>query len=119
MGCRNMAHAAYKVCSKWSFWTSLGEGDVVPSDVPKGHLVVYVGEYRKRFVISLTLLKHPLFQALLDHAREVYGFTASSRLCIPCDETIFLRVVQCAKSQPCRQLPICLREFFCNSCGKI
>ncbi|KAL3825901.1 hypothetical protein ACJIZ3_021930 [Penstemon smallii] len=88
-----------------SFWH---EEKIVPSDVPKGHLVVYVGEYHKRFVIKVTLLKHPLFQALLDQARDVYDFTAESRLCIPCDENMFLSVVQCAKSPQERRLSICL-----------
>ncbi|KAL6492699.1 hypothetical protein OROGR_033165 [Orobanche gracilis] len=72
----------------------------VPTDVPKGHLVVYVGEYRKRFVIRVTLLNHQLFQKLLDQAREAYGFDSDSRLCIPCDENMFLAVVQRAGSRP-------------------
>ncbi|KAG8376568.1 hypothetical protein BUALT_Bualt09G0076900 [Buddleja alternifolia] len=101
-----------EACDKWCKWclwsSSLHEEKIVPSDVPKGHLVVYVGEYHKRFVIKVTLLKHPLFQALLDQAREAYDFTADSRLCIPCDENIFLSVVQCAKSPPDRRLSICL-----------
>ncbi|KAL6507913.1 hypothetical protein OROGR_024108 [Orobanche gracilis] len=71
----------------------------VPSDVPKGHLVVYVGECRKRFVIRVTLLNHPLFQKLLDQAREAYGFDSDSRLCFPCDEDMFLAVVQRAGSR--------------------
>ncbi|GFP83179.1 indole-3-acetic acid-induced protein arg7 [Phtheirospermum japonicum] len=100
-------------CCKWPLWafsppSMHGEDKIVPSDVPKGHLVVYVGEYHKRFVIKVTLLKHPLFQALLDQAREVYDFNADSRLCIPCDENMFLSVVQCARSPSDRRLSICL-----------
>ncbi|KAE8717012.1 DNA topoisomerase 6 subunit A-like [Hibiscus syriacus] len=70
----------------------------IPEDVPKSHLVVYVGENYKRFVIKLTLLKHPLFKALLDQARDEYDFTTDSKLWIACDESFFLNVVRCASS---------------------
>lgn len=89
-------------CWQWAFgWPScfMHEGKeeaCIPKDVPKGHLVVYVGENQRRFVIKVKLLKHPLFSALLDEAREEYEFTADSRLYIPCDEDIFLGVVRCA-----------------------
>lgn len=66
----------------------------VPKDVPKGHLAVYVGEEFKRYIISITLLKHPLFQELLDQVEEVFQFGNGSRLCIPCDEDVFLSVLQ-------------------------
>ncbi|XP_075510091.1 auxin-induced protein 15A [Primulina tabacum] len=98
MGQRIIPCVACDSCCKLSWWHLQPVEKIVPDDVPKGHLVVYVGEYKKRFVIKITLLKHPLFQALLDQAREVYAFTADSRLCIPCDENLFLSVVQCAKS---------------------
>lgn len=83
------------------------EGSSIPRDVPKGHLVVYVGENYKRFVIKITLLKHPLFKALLDQAQDEYDFNTDSKLCIPCDESLFLNVVRCASSRPDRK-PLCL-----------
>ncbi|KAG2262441.1 hypothetical protein Bca4012_012906 [Brassica carinata] len=74
----------------------------IPHDVPKGHLVVYVGkeeESYKRFVIKITLLHDPTIRALLDQSKEeAYDdFTSGgSKLCIPCDETLFLEVLRCA-----------------------
>ncbi|KAG9445641.1 hypothetical protein H6P81_011769 [Aristolochia fimbriata] len=51
---------------------------------------------QRRFVIRVAFLDHPLFKALLDRAREEYNFCSrDSRLCIPCDETIFLNVLRC------------------------
>ncbi|GER54301.1 SAUR-like auxin-responsive protein family [Striga asiatica] len=94
-------------CCKWARLAHENEKPVVPKDVPKGHLAVYVGENRTRHVIKVTLLKNPIFQALLEQAREEYDYdyTADSRLFIPCDENMFLSVVQCARSPPdCRCL---------------
>ncbi|CAF2362298.1 hypothetical protein BRARA_J02826 [Brassica rapa] len=74
----------------------------IPHDVPKGHLVVYVGkeeESYKRFVIKITLLHDPTIRALLDQSKdEAYDdFTSGdSKLCIPCDEILFLEVLRCA-----------------------
>ncbi|CAL9007747.1 unnamed protein product [Prunus brigantina] len=76
-------------------WLCFDEEDYIPKDVPKGHLVVYVGEDCKRYVIKVALLRHPLFKALLDHAEEVFQFSTNSKLCIPCNECIFLSVLCC------------------------
>ncbi|KAJ8899678.1 hypothetical protein K2173_019375 [Erythroxylum novogranatense] len=98
MGSSVMPCGGSEYCNQWGLRTSWNEEKSIPKDVPKGHLVVYVGENHKRFVIKITLLKHPLFQALLDQAQDVYDFTADNKLCIPCDESIFLDVVRCATS---------------------
>ncbi|CAI0376964.1 unnamed protein product [Linum tenue] len=57
------------------------------NNVPKGHVAVYVGEegYRKRFIIPVTYLNHPLFQILLNRAEEEFGFDhPMGGLTIPC-----------------------------------
>ncbi|KAK9072782.1 hypothetical protein SSX86_009217 [Deinandra increscens subsp. villosa] len=82
--------------------------DYIPRDVPKGHLVVYVGENQTRFVINVKLLKDPLFKALLDQAREEYNFNAGCRLYIPCHEDVFLAVVRCAAVPQDRRVTFCL-----------
>nr|CAD1843676.1 unnamed protein product [Ananas comosus var. bracteatus] len=82
------------------------EQTTIPKDVPKGHMVVYVGEECKRYVIRLSYLEHPLFRELLDRARDEYEFQPDSRLCIPCGEDVFLNVLQCV--DPSQQ--------FCECC---
>ncbi|KAL7156493.1 hypothetical protein ABFS83_02G013600 [Erythranthe nasuta] len=61
-------------------------------EVPKGHLAVYVGENeKKRFVIPLSYLNHPLFQDLLCQAEEEFGFHhPMGGLTIPCNEDRFV-----------------------------
>ncbi|KAL2345068.1 hypothetical protein Fmac_006353 [Flemingia macrophylla] len=79
-------------------WEVMHEGESIPKDVPKGHLVVYVGEHHKRYVINITLLNHPLFKDLLDQAQDEYDFIADSKLYIPCTEHLFLNVLRRANS---------------------
>ncbi|KAB2013533.1 hypothetical protein ES319_D09G162600v1 [Gossypium barbadense] len=108
MGSRVIPCSSGECCYQWAKWTnSMHEGSSIPRDVPKGHLVVYVGESYRRFVIKITLLKHPLFKALLDQAQDEYDFNTDSKLCIPCDESLFLNVVRCVSSRPDRN-PLCL-----------
>ncbi|EXC32935.1 hypothetical protein L484_013050 [Morus notabilis] len=82
----------------------------IPKDVPKGHLAVYVGEECKRYVINITSLKHPLFQALLRHVEDVFQFANGSRLCIPCDEYVFLSVLQCIRFERDWRFSLSLRK---------
>ncbi|KAG2318594.1 hypothetical protein Bca52824_011807 [Brassica carinata] len=64
------------------------------SRVPKGHVAVYVGEEmenKKRFVVSISYLNHPLFQGLLNRAEEEFGFNHPvGGLTIPCREESFV-----------------------------
>ncbi|XP_010553332.1 PREDICTED: indole-3-acetic acid-induced protein ARG7-like [Tarenaya hassleriana] len=95
-------------CCERMCWPFKKETEMIPKDVPKGHLVVYVGENYKRFVIKISLLKHPLFVALLDQAQDVYNFTTNSKLWIPCDENTFLDVVRCAGAPQHQRICMCL-----------
>ncbi|KGN61881.1 hypothetical protein Csa_006261 [Cucumis sativus] len=60
--------------------------------VPKGHVVVYVGEMqKKRFVVPISYLNHPSFQQLLKYAEEEFGFQhPQGGLTIPCKEDTFI-----------------------------
>ncbi|KAM0949288.1 putative small auxin-up RNA [Dioscorea sansibarensis] len=91
----------------WKLITCMDEEEVIPKDVPKGHMVVYVGEEYKRYVIRVAFLEHPLFRALLERAREVYEFNSDSKLCIPCDENIFIAVLHYVSSQQSQRLWLC------------
>ncbi|XP_041016279.1 auxin-responsive protein SAUR21-like [Juglans microcarpa x Juglans regia] len=66
-------------------------------DVPKGHFAIYVGEkekkMKKRFVVPISYLKHPLFQDLLFKAAEEFGFDHQmGGLTIPCAEEDFINL---------------------------
>ncbi|KAL7156492.1 hypothetical protein ABFS83_02G013500 [Erythranthe nasuta] len=64
------------------------------TEVPKGHLAVYVGESeKKRFVIPLSYLNNPSFQKLLGQAEEEFGFHhPMGGLTIPCSEELFIHI---------------------------
>ncbi|KAJ4716702.1 Auxin-responsive protein [Melia azedarach] len=63
-------------------------------DVPKGHIPVYVGLIeRKRFVVPVSYLNHPLFGDFLKRAEEEFGFDhPMGGLTIPCKEDAFIEV---------------------------
>nr|DAD47007.1 TPA_asm: hypothetical protein HUJ06_016944 [Nelumbo nucifera] len=70
-----------------SFSKATGKGGV-----PKGFVAVYVGEIqKKRFVIPVSYLNHPLFQDLLRRAEEEFGFYPPlGGLTIPYNEDAFV-----------------------------
>ncbi|OAY37278.1 hypothetical protein MANES_11G088600v8 [Manihot esculenta] len=61
-------------------------------DVPKGHIAVYVGEcQKKRFVVPISYVNHPLFVDLLNRSEEEFGFNhPMGGLTIPCQEDVFI-----------------------------
>ncbi|XP_065866461.1 auxin-responsive protein SAUR21-like [Euphorbia lathyris] len=63
-------------------------------EVPKGHIAVYVGELeRKRFVVPISYVNHPLFMELLNRAEEEFGFNhPMGALTIPCQEHLFIHL---------------------------
>ncbi|PIN06140.1 hypothetical protein CDL12_21315 [Handroanthus impetiginosus] len=63
-------------------------------EVPKGHCAVYVGESeKKRLVIPVSYLNHPLFQELLYQAEEEFGFHhPMGGLTIPCSADLFIDI---------------------------
>lgn len=87
--------AAAQAAGGWVHLDAIGfGGEAILRDVPRGHTVVYVGEEMRRYVVRVSCLDHPLFRELLDRARDEYDFAgADARLCLPCDEDIFLGVL--------------------------
>ncbi|KAL7614215.1 hypothetical protein Lser_V15G07191 [Lactuca serriola] len=63
-----------------------------PTDVPRGHFVVYVGERRSRYIIPISCLHDIGFQILLRQAEEEFGFNHDMGLTIPCLEQDFLSI---------------------------
>ncbi|XP_010453133.1 PREDICTED: auxin-responsive protein SAUR71-like [Camelina sativa] len=66
----------------------------VPSDVPSGHVVVYVGSSCRRFVVRATYLNHPILVNLLVKAEEEFGFANQGPLVIPCEESVFEELIR-------------------------
>ncbi|KAF8069815.1 hypothetical protein N665_1131s0013 [Sinapis alba] len=64
------------------------------SAAPKGFLAVYVGEsQKKRYVVPISYLSQPSFQALLSKSEEEFGFDhPMGGLTIPCPEDTFIDV---------------------------
>ncbi|XP_074275478.1 auxin-induced protein 15A-like [Silene latifolia] len=70
------------------------------SDVPKGHVAVYVGEtYMKRHVIPISYLNHTLFHNVLHFVEEEFGFEhPMGGLTIPCSEDYFSSLISLIRS---------------------
>ncbi|XP_057545693.1 auxin-responsive protein SAUR21-like [Amaranthus tricolor] len=63
--------------------------------VPKGYIPIYVGDQavKKRYVVPLSYLSHPVFQDLLQCVEEEFGFNhPMGALTIPCTEQTFFNL---------------------------
>ncbi|KAK8529998.1 hypothetical protein V6N13_102883 [Hibiscus sabdariffa] len=95
MGIRLLAMMvqAKKTIRRWSHSKNQCSSAV---NVRKGHFAVYIGdeEKNKRFVVPISYLKHPLFQALLNRAEEEFGFDHHPVGCllVPCAEDEFIKL---------------------------
>ncbi|KAI7751975.1 hypothetical protein M8C21_022071 [Ambrosia artemisiifolia] len=71
---------------------SLSNGGNTPAsmDIPKGYFPIYVGEQeKKRFVVSVSLLREPRFQELLHQAEQEFGYNhPMGGITIPCREDV-------------------------------
>ncbi|CAN7032067.1 hypothetical protein BRARA_H01119 [Brassica rapa] len=78
-----------------------------PQAVPKGHLVVHVGECgddTRRVVVPVVYLNHPLFGELLEEKERAYGFDQPGRITIPCRVSDFEKVqMRIAACDHCRR----------------
>ncbi|KAK9049408.1 hypothetical protein SSX86_031622 [Deinandra increscens subsp. villosa] len=83
----------YLIANVRSF-SKLNSSRKFESDVPKGHLAVYVGQIQKRrFVVPISFLDQPLFQDLLRHSEEELGFDhPMGGLTISCHEDAFVEL---------------------------
>ncbi|KAL1190867.1 Auxin-responsive protein SAUR36 [Cardamine amara subsp. amara] len=73
----------------------LGKDPKTNRVVPRGHLVVHVGESdgdTRRVVVPVIYFNHPLFGELLEQAERVHGFDQPGRIIIPCRVSDFEKV---------------------------
>ncbi|XP_010069040.2 auxin-responsive protein SAUR50 [Eucalyptus grandis] len=82
-----------KMASMWRKHNRAGGRRNPPSDVPPGHLAVLVGIFRRRYVIKVEQLNHPILHQLLDQAYEECSHQRDGPLALPCDESLFREVV--------------------------
>ncbi|CAH2072469.1 unnamed protein product [Thlaspi arvense] len=75
----------------------------VTAKTPKGFLAVYVGEDqvpKKRYIVPVSYLSQPSFQALLSKSEEEFGFDhPMGGLTIPCPEDTFITVTSGLKGR--------------------
>ncbi|KAK8498776.1 hypothetical protein V6N12_066918 [Hibiscus sabdariffa] len=96
---RRLTKGAKSICSAkpGSGYVPIGQDPINEKlmEVPKGHLVVYVGQKDgdfHRVLVPVIYFNHPLFGELLREAEEEYGFNHQGGITIPCRFSEFERV---------------------------
>ena len=89
--CRGIANARKLFSLKhWRYLKlAWGDAELEKVNIPKGHIPVYVGNERRRFIIPTAYFNHPIFRSLLRKAEEEFGFDHQMGLMIPCEEDAF------------------------------
>ncbi|CAN6804071.1 unnamed protein product [Brassica oleracea] len=93
---RNNGFRKKSVGSKQNSWTLRNSSSRYKQKgnlaAPKGFLAVYLGEsQKKRYVVPISYLSQPSFQALLNKSEEEFGYDhPMSGLTIPCPEESFI-----------------------------
>lgn len=69
-----------------------------PCKTPTGSFTIYIGEERRRFVVPMGYLSHPLFKMMLDKSSKEFGFNQKNGLVVPCSVNAFQEVVSVVES---------------------
>ncbi|KAL5713677.1 hypothetical protein ACHQM5_015731 [Ranunculus cassubicifolius] len=71
-----------------------------PSDLPEGHVRVYVGKDSPcKFELEANYLNHPLFENLLELSVDEFGYSYEGALRLSCEIDLFQHIVQLLNSQ--------------------
>ena len=65
---------------------------------PPGFFTLYIGEERRRFVVPMGYLSHPVFKMLLEKSSNEFGFTQKNGLVVPCSVNAFQEMVSVVES---------------------
>ncbi|XP_050910367.1 auxin-induced protein 15A-like [Lathyrus oleraceus] len=68
----------------------------------RGVFALYVGEERKRCVVPISYLRHPLFKMLLEKAYNEFGFQQRNGLVVPCSVSAFHEIVNAIECKNCK-----------------
>ncbi|XP_043713176.1 auxin-responsive protein SAUR71 [Telopea speciosissima] len=69
----------------------------IPSDLPEGHVRVYVGkdkEFPRKFDLEANYLNHPLLVNLLHLSVDEFGYSYNGALRIACEIDLFQHLLQ-------------------------
>lgn len=78
--------------------SSMSSCSTPSSKTPTGFFTLYVGEERRRFVVPMGYLSHPLFKMLLEKSSEAFGFDQKKGLVVPCSVIAFQEAVSVVES---------------------